>query len=145
MEYVNPVFLLLWAAVLCAITALVHSVLGEMKIVRPLLTAGGGVMDSPLARQVTRFAWHWMSVLWLIVAAVLAVTAYGLDLPLWLMVFIGLAHLAFGLIDAAVTRGRHIGWPLITLIGALVLLSAYATDLATSAEEAALTAATAAT
>ncbi|QZH74862.1 MAG: hypothetical protein JY451_14620 [Erythrobacter sp.] len=125
MEYVNPVFVLLMAAALCAITALVHSVLGEQRLLRPLLATNTGVMESPLARNVTRFAWHWTTVLWLLVAAVLALSAYGdIDAP-WLVFAIGTAHLVFGVADAILTRGKHIGWPLMTIIGGLTLLAFY--------------------
>jgi hypothetical protein len=36
---------------------------------------------------------------------------------------IGVLHVAVGLIDAVVTRGKHIGWPLLTAIGVFALLS----------------------
>lgn len=128
MEYVNPTFVLLMAAALCAITALTHSVLGERKIIGPLMQYDTGIMQVPLARQVTRFAWHWMSVLWLIVAAVLALAAYGdIQLP-WLVFAIGSAHFVLGVADGIITRGQHVGWPLITLIGALALLAFYTTQ-----------------
>ena len=58
LAYVSPVFLLLWAAALCAICAGIHSVLGEQKLLRPQLAAPTGVLENPLARQVTRLAWQ---------------------------------------------------------------------------------------
>ena len=126
MEYVNPAFALLMAAALCAITAAIHSVLGEQRLVRPLLASDAPLMQSTLFRNVTRFAWHWTTVLWLCVAAVLAMTAYGdIDAPALLLI-IGAAHLLMGVADAFLTRGRHIGWPLITLIGVLTLLAYFA-------------------
>ncbi len=127
LQYVSPVFLLLWAGALCAVTAVIHSVLGEQKLLRPQFAAPSGVMESPLARQVTRIAWHWMSVLWLLVGALLAAAAYGDVAASWLVIAVGAVHVFAGLADAAITKGRHIGWPLITLIGALTLFSAYLT------------------
>ncbi len=126
MEYVNPVFVLLMAAALAAITALVHSVLGEHATDRAAARRPTpGVMESPLARNITRFAWHWTTALWLLVAAVLALSAYGdIDAP-WLLFAIGTAHLVLGVADAVLTRGKHIGWPLITIIGGLTLLAFY--------------------
>ena len=126
---ISPVFLLLWAAALCAVTAVIHSVLGEQRLLRPLLGDGSGIMENPLARAVTRFAWHWTSLLWLLVAAVLVLTAYERIAVPMLVVAIGAVHLAAGLADAILTRGRHIGWPLITLIGALALASYYLTGM----------------
>ena len=117
--------MLLWAAALAAITALAHSVLGERKLIGPLLSKADGVLESTLARNVTRFAWHWTSVLWLLVAAVLALAAYGDIAMPWLVFAIGAAHFVIGIADAILTRGQHIGWPLITLVGALSLLAFY--------------------
>ncbi|MBH5322522.1 hypothetical protein [Aurantiacibacter sediminis] len=127
MEYLNPTFMLLMAAALCAITALIHSVLGEHRLIGPILASGMPLMESPLARNVTRFAWHWTTVLWFCVAAVLVLAAYGdIDAP-WLILGIGIAHLVAGVADAVMTRGQHMGWPLITLIGVLATLAYYVT------------------
>lgn len=126
MEFVNPAFVLLMAAALCVITALVHSVLGEQRLIGPMLATEAGVLESPLARSVTRFAWHWTTVLWLLVAAVLALAAYGdINAP-WLVFAIGTAHLVAGVADGIYSRGQHVGWPLITIIGGLALLGFYA-------------------
>ncbi|KLI64094.1 hypothetical protein AAV99_08765 [Aurantiacibacter marinus] len=117
--------MLLMAAALAVITAAAHSVLGEQRLIGPLLGSGEGLLESPLARAVTRFAWHWTSLLWLIVAAVLALSAYGdINAP-YLLLGIGAVHLAAGVADAILSRGQHIGWPLITIIGGLVLLAYY--------------------
>lgn len=125
MEYVSPAFVLLMAAALCAITAAVHSVMGEQRLIAPLQASRSGVLETPLARSVTRFAWHWTSALWLLVAAVLALCAYGeIDAP-WLVFAIGTAHLVMGVADGIASRGQHIGWPLITIIGGLSLLGFY--------------------
>ena len=68
--------------------------------------------------------------LWICVAAVLAYAAYGdVDAP-WLIFTIGTVHFIAGIADAVMTRGQHIGWPLITLIGALTLLAFYVTSTA---------------
>ena len=115
--------LLLAAGVLCTLTALVHSLFGEIRLIGPLVRGRSGVMGRPLARQVIRFAWHWTSVLWLLVAAVLVAAGLGQPVARWLLACIGGAHLALGLFDLVITRGRHIGWPPITLIGGLVLLA----------------------
>ena len=126
MEYVNPTFLLLWAAALCAITAAIHSVLGEQKLVGPLLASDAAIMQSGYAGQLTRFACHWTTLLWLCVAAVLAFAAYGnVDAP-YLVLGIGIIHVGAGLADAVLTRGRHIGWPLITVIGVLTVIAHFA-------------------
>ena len=133
MEYLNPVFMLLMAAALCIITALIHSVLGEQRLIGPMLASKKPLMESALARNITRFAWHWTTLLWICVAATLAYTAYGnVDAP-WLIFCIGTVHLVAGVADAIMTRGQHIGWPLITLIGVLTLLAFYVTTTAAAA------------
>jgi hypothetical protein len=118
-----PSLLLLAAGALCVLTALIHSLLGEARLVGPLVRSRSGVMGRPLARQVTRLAWHWTSMLWLIVAAVLIAAGLGEPVAPWLLACIGGTHLAMGLFDAVITRGRHVAWPLITLIGGLTLLA----------------------
>ena len=126
MDYINPTFLLLWAAALCAITAAIHSVLGEQKLIGPLLASDASIMQSGFAGQLTRFAWHWTTLLWLCVAATLAFAAYGsIDAPN-LLLGIGIVHVGAGLADAVLTRGRHIGWPLITIIGLLTIVAHFA-------------------
>jgi hypothetical protein len=115
--------LYLAAGLLCLATALLHSLLGEVRLIGPILRGRHGVLSRPLSRQVTRFAWHWTTVLWLVVAAVLLSAAFGDPVERWLLGVIGVAHLAMGLFDAVLTRGKHIGWPLITLIGGLTLLA----------------------
>jgi hypothetical protein len=115
--------LFLAAGLLCIVTAVVHSLIGEARLIGPLLRGRQGVMARPLSRQVVRFAWHWTSALWLLVAAVLLAAALGQPVERWLLACIGAAHVVMGLFDAVITRGKHIGWPLITLIGGLTLLA----------------------
>jgi len=124
----NPTFLLLMAASLCAITALAHSILGERKLIQPMLASDAAIMKHPLARSVTRFAWHWTSVLWLLVGGFLLLSAYGATDAPQLLLAVGIAHVAMGIADAILTRGQHIGWPLITIIGVLTLLALYSTQ-----------------
>ena len=121
----TPEFFLMMAAALCVITAAAHSVLGEQRLLAPLFAVDSPITRSGFARRVLRFAWHWTSALWVLVAAVLAMTAHGLiDAPL-LIAAIGAVHLFAGIADGILTRGRHIGWPLITIIGVLALLATF--------------------
>jgi hypothetical protein len=115
------------AAAACLATALMHSLLGEAWLVGPLVRGRSGVLARPLARQVTRFAWHWTSMLWLMVAGILVSAGLGHPVDTWLLACIGGVHLVLGLIDAVITRGRHVGWPFIVLIGGLTLLALHQT------------------
>lgn len=114
--------LLVAAGAVCVLTGLVHSLFGEQRLIRPQLANRAGVMARPLARQVTRFAWHWATVLWFLVALALILAGLGEPTSRLLLWSIAGAHLVAGLGDAILTRGRHIGWPLITLVGVLTLL-----------------------
>jgi hypothetical protein len=81
-----------------------------------------GVLARPLARQVLRFAWHFTSALGFVAASALwlAGTEPSAIDPR-LIVIIGLVLLGSGLLDAIYTRGKHIGWPLLTAAGASAL------------------------
>ncbi len=118
-------YFLMFAAVLCVITAFIHSYFGERRLIRPLIASNHGVMSAYLARQVVRFAWHWTSLLWILVALYLVSAASGGEHTHWLVLVVGIVHLAAGCIDGIVTKGMHIGWPPITLIGILVLLGVF--------------------
>ena len=117
------VTLFLAAGVACLASALMHSLLGEAWLIGPLVRSRNGVMGRPSARQVTRLAWHWTSVLWLMVGGVLVSAGLGHAVDTWLLACIGGVHLVLGLFDAIVTRGRHLGWPLLVLVGGLTLLA----------------------
>ena len=126
MEFVNPTFVMLWAAALAAILALAHSVIGERALIRPLLAEKAGVLENPVYAKVTRLAWHWTSLLWLLAAAVLALAAYGEIAASWLVLAIGIGHLAFGLFDLAWTKGRHVTGAPIAVVGLLACLAVMA-------------------
>ena len=60
---------LLWlSAALMAATAFVHGVLGERRLIGPLMMLDQGVMGVDLARRVFRLAWHALSLLMLVSA-----------------------------------------------------------------------------
>ncbi len=117
--------LLLSAAALCVLTALIHSYFGEKRLIGPVVNSNHGVMANDLAKQVMRFAWHWTSVLWAMVAVYLAVAAQSETGNAMLLMTIGILHLLGGFFDAIITRGKHIGWPPILLIGVLVLVACF--------------------
>ena len=109
----------LWlAAATMVIVALVHAILGERRLIGPILAMNTGVVALPLGRQVLRFAWHMTSVLMILCGVVVAWP--GID-PV-LVGIVGLAWLSAGLFDCAYTRGRHIGWPFLTAAGVFALL-----------------------
>jgi hypothetical protein len=117
------VFLTL-AALATIITAFAHSYFGEKRLIGPLTASNDGVMSRPLAKQVIRLAWHVTSLIWIAQALVLfraAINPQFFD-PI-LIGGIGVLYVAIGLSDAIITRGRHIGWPMLTAIGVFALLA----------------------
>lgn len=104
-------------------TSLVHSLGGEIWLLRPLFKhRGNRVLDHPLARMVLRFAWHVTSVSWLLLAIILYALAF--DEPHLRTVIlggVGLSFTAVGVFDLFASRGRHIGWPLLLLTGLFAL------------------------
>jgi len=116
--------LLLTAALLLIVTSVVHSIMGERRLLGPVLTRREGILKSPLARFVLRFAWHITSVTWAVIALILA--ALVLDptaVRWWAAVGIGVAFTAIGAFTAISSRGRHIGWPFLVGIGLTALAS----------------------
>jgi hypothetical protein len=116
--------LLVAAAVTTLLTAATHSYFGEKRLIGPLVASDAGVMSRLLAKQVIRFAWHLTSLLWIGQALLLfRAAADPAFRDVALIGGIGIIHLAIGLFDAVMTRGQHIGWPLLTAISAFALLS----------------------
>jgi hypothetical protein len=110
------------AALLLAATMLVHSILGQKRLIRPLLDGNAGVMQRPLARFIIPFAWHLTSAIGLILAAVLLAWAWAPGAART----IGLAATAAifivaGVGDAIGSKGRHVGWPSLTAVGLCAL------------------------
>ena len=109
---------LTFASLLIVATMLVHSMLGQRRLVRPLLDPAEGVMQRPMARFIVPFAWHLTSFIGLIVAAVLLAFAWVPEHART----IGIAATAIvftvgGILDAIGSRGQHVGWAPLTLIG----------------------------
>jgi len=105
-------------------TSVLHSVGGEVYLLRPLFKyRGNRVLDNALARMVLRFAWHVTSIMWLVLAIILYALVFDSE-TLSLMIYgsIGLSFLAIGLFDMCVSKGKHIGWPFLVLTGVLALL-----------------------
>lgn len=105
---------LLWVgAGLMALTALVHCLVGERKLITPLLAIDHRLTTTLLPRQLIRFAWHLTGALMMICAALVVWPGT----PDVLVVGTGLVWLLAGIADLIMTRGQHIGWPLLTLAG----------------------------
>lgn len=111
----------LWAsAVLMLATGITHSILGEARLIGPMLRARHGVLASGFARAIIRYAWHVTSAL--MAATALAVIWPGT--PPALIRAIGAIWLALGLVSLVWTRGKHVGWPVLGAAGICALVGA---------------------
>lgn len=107
---------LLLAGVLLVFIGLVHSWLGEVKLIGPLLSPSGraGLLaQSRFARNVLRFAWHLTTVAWwgMGLSVALLAAPFTLDPRVALLAGVGVTCLITGLLILAVGRGRHLAWP----------------------------------
>jgi hypothetical protein len=116
--------LLTATSLLLVATMAVHSILGQKRLIRPILKQGAGVMQRPLARFILPFGWHLMSFMGLVIAAILFAWAWAPDQarPVGLAMT-GLVFTASGVVDAVGSKGQHVGWPPLTIIGLLSLVA----------------------
>lgn len=110
------------ASVTMVTTAVIHSVLGERRLIGPLLAIEAPLLRNALARQILRYAWHLTSVL-MGLSAVLVVWPL---VPIGLIRLTGLVWLFVGIADAALTKGKHLGWPFLAASGAFALVGTFA-------------------
>jgi hypothetical protein len=104
-------------------TMTVHSLMGQRRLVRPLLAQREGIMQHPLARFIVPFAWHLTSGIGFVLATILLAWAWAPDQAGTVgLIATGIVFTASGLIDCVGSRARHIGWAPLALIG----LSAFA-------------------
>ena len=113
--------LFLLSAALMLLTAVVHSWLGEVRLIGPQLRDRSGVMANPFARTITRYAWHVTSGLMLATALAVAWP----ETPSGLIAAIGLIWLGLGLTSLIASRGKHVGWPVLSAAGLTALLGVY--------------------
>ena len=111
--------LLTISAVLMVLTAIAHSFVGEKRLIGPLLAQQIELLAGFRANLV-RFAWHFTSLLMIVTALLVAWPGT----PVTLVRIAGAVWLFAGLSDVMLTRGKHIGWPLLTAAGALTLWGA---------------------
>ena len=114
------------AAVLTMAVGVVHSWLGEHRLIGPLLSPEGrrGILaSSSFARQVLRFAWHLTPVAWWGFAAIMG--ALALSPPdgqaRLVLVMIAVTFLTTGLTVLITSRGRHLAWPVFLAIAGLCM------------------------
>lgn len=119
--------MLKFAAVLAFLLGLAHSVLGERFILVRLFRSDrlpklfGG---TEFTTRTLRFAWHITTVLWWGFAVLLWQIGDGLASPELTLRVIGYTSLAGALLPLVITRGKHLSWAVLMLIGAIALSQA---------------------
>ena len=101
---------------LIAAAGIVHSLLGERRIMRPVRR-----VDSidPRVRRALSFTWHLAGLLMVVSGATVAWPGT----PDGLVRLIGSVYLLLGLLSLKMTRGRHVSGPMFTGGGLLALLA----------------------
>jgi len=115
---------LLIAALLIIVIGLVHSWLGEVRLIGPLLDVQkrrGILAKSAFARQTLRFAWHLTTIAWWGFGAVLASYAFSAldNSATYVLGSIAVTFFVTGIVTLVVSRGRHLAWPVFMAIAGL--------------------------
>lgn len=114
--------MMLVAAVLFIALGLAHSILGERYILvrlfrrEDLPTIFG---STHFTTRTLRFAWHITTIAWLGFAALLVQIGQGQLTPHSAAQAIGLTSIASGLLPLIITRGRHLSWVVLFIIGGI--------------------------
>ena len=115
------------AAVLIFLLGLAHSLLGERFILVRLFRRedlpklfGGTAFTT----QTLRFAWHLTTIVWWGFAVLLWQLAAGPVSTPFILKVIGYTSIASGLLPLVFTRGRHLSWVVLFLVGAIALFKA---------------------
>ncbi|UYV16471.1 hypothetical protein [Porphyrobacter sp. ULC335] len=101
------------SALMMTLTAIIHSVAGERRLVGPALAGQQGIFANAQSRKVLRGAWHLTSAYMVLTAAVMIWP----DTDHWLKALVASVWLVIGLVSLLSTRGKHVGWPTLTLAG----------------------------
>ena len=104
------------AALVIISTGLVHSILGQRRI---MARVGANEAIHPRIRRALGFTWHLAGLL----MVVTGVTVGWPGTPAGLVGVIGAIYVALGMLSLWMTRGRHISGPMFTLGGLLALLA----------------------
>ena len=117
----TPIFLYL-AAASTVVTAFAHSYFGEKLLISKILLMHTGILAFERARVLIRFAWHLTSLMWLVQAIALIDNAIIIH-DFKYIAGTGAVHLIAGLYDCYATKGKHMGWPMLTATGLFCLLA----------------------
>ena len=117
------------AAFLAFVVGIAHSVLGERYILVRLFrrTELPKLFGSTLfTMRVLRFAWHLTTIAWWGFAVILVLLARRSVSPHNLYNVLAVTFLITGAITFAISRGRHLAWPVFLFIGGVCFYAAAA-------------------
>lgn len=106
--------LLFVSAGISVLIAVLHSYLGEKRILPRLLANAGSMFrgDPALMSSILRWAWHLTSLAWITLALILvAMTRVPADVRTLPVAIIAGCLALSGLVCILTTHGRHIAWP----------------------------------
>lgn len=117
------------AAALTFLLGLAHSVLGERFILIRLFRRAdlpklfGG---TEFTTRTLRFAWHITTIAWWGMATLLWLAGSGELTERATLMVIGYSFVVAGLLPLVITRGRHLSWLVLFLVGGIALFRAAA-------------------
>ena len=119
-------WLITGAIVSLIIVSALHSGIGEKLLLGPMFEhRGNHVLENGFARFVLRGGWHLLSLMWLVMAVILYALAFHPDnLALIILRIMAGSFLSAGIFDLILSKGKHIGWPVLTAIGIFCAVAA---------------------
>ena len=108
------------SALAMVVTAVIHSVAGEKRLIGPLLESDATKLLGPQMSGILRGAWHLTSIFMVLFGVVVAIPGMPRDA----LVAIGGVWLLIGVAILIRSRGRHPGWPTLSAGGAFAIIGA---------------------
>lgn len=105
------------AVILIVLGAVFHSLQGERLLVTPTLAVDDPFIQLPMTQAITRFGWHSTSGFMVLTALILVLP----DSPMALVWATGGLWLILGFANFIMTKAKHPGGPLLSVIGLLIL------------------------
>ena len=110
------------SALFMVITAAIHSLAGEKRLLSLVFSASPALAANTMAGRIFRGAWHLTSLFMALTAAVMVWP----DTSASLKALVAGTWLAVGLYSLISSRGKHIGWPSLALAGVTGLIGSVA-------------------
>lgn len=107
-----------FAAGLIVFLAIFHSWGGEDKLIKPTLAVDDEFIKRPMTQAITRFGWHSSSLFMLFTALTLIYP----NVPEFMRLMVGIVWLLLGIANLIMTKAKHPGGPLLSIIGVLTII-----------------------